>query len=341
MEHHDFTEIYEIGGPAMKSAIENIVKIEGATRIEHVKQDTKHINECINYLLSLNDKIFKKIYLKLPNNWDKYENADEDVDEEEYIKEDKDIDEDENVDEEEYIKEDEDVDDAYDASDYAFAYVSNINLIRRCHAISPVAINKSVEILTHNNESQYLRYINLNLESCKLLYENGCNLTCLLLIAYDISDYTTIRYIIDSMSKMDLIELFNLQYSIEYFTTFGILLIDAIHKLNDAYLNKVLYNRLCKTYSTSISADAVYNRSRGKLPDFEIVLQCYYIIKYMTVAEGQKLMALQNNIYDIQINIASDKKNKTLINKTKLFHNNLLEFHFKPRGSHTKAANTS
>jgi hypothetical protein len=60
MESHDFSEIYEIGGPLMKEAIMARIIEEGVD-----KNVDEKVTECIQHLLSLNDDEFEQTYLDI------------------------------------------------------------------------------------------------------------------------------------------------------------------------------------------------------------------------------------------------------------------------------------
>jgi hypothetical protein len=298
MESHDFREIYEIGGPFMNTEIINVLeheRVEHCERLILINSVKNHINVCAKYLLSLDDNTFSQMYIHLPTDHQGYENN------------------------EIYVN------DEYSLIDYACAFISDEKLVRRCISISPVAINMSVKILTDYESPMDLNYIKLDLESCKLLHDNKCNIVNLLTIAYYISDYNTIRYLIESMSKMELIELLTSELINILNSMYGIILIDTIDRMNDKCLNKILYHKI-----NSINIlDNIYADVR----DQKVILQCYYIIKYMTLDDGRKLFTSH---IDSLFEWKSDETKK-LTKEYKLLYNNLLEFHFRPRGSHTKA----
>jgi hypothetical protein len=278
--------------------------------------NNSHIKKCIQYLLSLDDNEFNKIYVNLPISSTEYENnilAGSNLDD----------------------TDDDDDDDKYTLLDYAFAYASDINLIRRCLDVSPVAINASIKIVAHSESPDDYSYLKLDLESCTLLRENRCDVGSLLIIAYNMSDYDTVKYLIESMTNIELIELFMSSNSYIYFNIFGILLIDAIVKLDDKCVNTVLYNTLGKINDRPRGPTEEHSDIRGHT--LTIILQCYYVIKYLTLDAGRKLIAHQHKRYDYFI--ATDRTHHNLYcKKIKAFHDNLMSFHFRPRGSHTKSA---
>jgi hypothetical protein len=63
----------------------------------------------------------------------------------------------------------------------------------------------------------------------------------------------------------------------------------------------------------------------------EIILKCYYIIKHMTQEDATAYMKKLNNKYDAH-------NDDECVNQQYLLHTQLLEYYFKPRGSHTKSA---
>jgi hypothetical protein len=56
--------------------------------------------------------------------------------------------------------------------------------------------------------------------------------------------------------------------------------------------------------------------------DTTAILLCYYIINYVTIAEGKSIVMEDVNHFPAN----------------KLLYDNLLEFHFRPRGLYTKSA---
>jgi hypothetical protein len=107
---------------------------------------------------------------------------------------------------------------------------------------------------------------------------------------------------------------------------YGIILIDTIHTISDKCLDRILHQK--------INSINVIDEHYSDIRDQIVILQCYYIIKYMTLDDGRKL--LKKHI-DRFIVCKSDEIMK-LTEEYKLLYNNLLSFHFRPRGSHTKAA---
>jgi hypothetical protein len=95
-----------------------------------------------------------------------------------------------------------------------------------------------------------------------------------------------------------------------------ILIIDKISAINDKDLNALLKLKVSECYLHAHAA------------------QCYYIIKYIPLSEGKELLIEHNKQYD-----ACTLSNiKILTDEQKILYNNVLEFHFRPRGGHTKSA---
>jgi hypothetical protein len=211
------------------------------------------------------------------------------------------------------------IDYRYDLYECAHAYVSNVELLRKCLAISPVPLYNSIKTLIRSEYSSHETYVNFDIESCKLLVEHGFKKSYLLHIAYRVSNYDSIIYLIESMT---IIELINMLNSIVYYDVVGFLLIDKIYNLNDPCLN-----RLCKN-------SMVEYRGTSKI---RIILNCYYIIKFMTIDEGKASMIEQNKLYEMQ---KREANRQNMAEAYQSLHNNLLEFHFRPRGGHTKGAIT-
>jgi hypothetical protein len=192
--------------------------------------------------------------------------------------------------------------------DFMCAFISNIDIIHRCIAVDGYILQKVISAL-----SRIKRYIiNLNVESCKLLHENGCDMSILLLLARIANNYDSVKYIIESMSVDELSRaLHNKPDS----NLLDILLIDRIYLTNDKSLIALLIDHIL------ISIEYTNN-----------ILICYVIIKHMTHEEGK-------NMWDKRIHrLDSMNLNITEIKFIKTLFNIILYFHFKPRGSHTKAA---
>jgi hypothetical protein len=114
------------------------------------------------------------------------------------------------------------------------------------------------------------------------------------------------------MTKMDIYKLFSVQYMCT--GLINILLIDRVHNMNDDYLKSI-----CKD-------DMLAGGDN-------VLIRCYYIIKYMTLEEGKKYMLEKNTPETNKSHV------KTIKQKRNDKYNELLAFHFRPRGAHTKGAN--
>jgi hypothetical protein len=96
-----------------------------------------------------------------------------------------------------------------------------------------------------------------------------------------------------------------------------LLVIDKIQKIKDLYLKTLLKDNIMQTCSYE-------NRSK-------IVEQCYYIIKYMSIENGKKRVSALNKKLLKQSDNEYSKHAYIILN-------DVMEFHFKPRGLYTKAA---
>jgi hypothetical protein len=293
MDKHDFSEFYEIGGLLIELHVkENLKDIDHRVDEDYVNK----IKSCATYLLSLTDDEFHKIYINLPRDIEGYDPAEED---------------------------DEIDGRPYTYYTYAYAYVSSIELIRKCLAISKIPLFNSIQILIEYTREDF---IDIDVASCKLLRENGYNYKELLDIAYGLKNYDSTRYLIDSMSEL---ELYAFITSDEYvcYGLWKILIIDKIYSTHDEYLISLL---------NSHKIDR----------DNDIIIRCYKIIKHLTVMEGKTLMTNINTSYESRLRkIHGDdtKSNdlRTQIKTEQSLHNELLIYHFTPRGSHTKGARTT
>jgi hypothetical protein len=60
----------------------------------------------------------------------------------------------------------------------------------------------------------------------------------------------------------------------------------------------------------------------------------------LTIEDGKALAALQNARYEKAYNDANFVGSKNVLRKEQQLFNDMLEFHFRPRGAHTKCAIT-
>jgi hypothetical protein len=293
MDKHDFSEFYEIGGLLIELHVkENLKDIDHRVDEDYVNK----IKSCATYLLSLTDDEFRKIYINLPRDIEIYQSEEEDAEMNER---------------------------PYTYYTYTYAYVSNIELIQKCLAISKIPIFNSIDILTEKS-GEY--FANIDISSCKLLRAHGCNYKGLLAIAYELDEYESIKYIIDSMTEYELYTFLSTEEFIHY-KLVNILIIDKIYSTRDEYLISVLNS---------------YEIDRNNI----IIVRCYNIIKYLTLSEGKTLMTNINKSYESRLckihgddTKSNDRRNK--IKTEQSLHNELLVKHFTPRGSHTKSANTT
>jgi hypothetical protein len=308
---HDFREFYEICGSVMQSKIEEMI-----TKDKHPikRRLNAYINACIQYLLSLNDDDFRNKYIELYH-IDTETGAEFIID---------DIDEDEE-DDTKFEERDIMIHNRYNKYDHAFACVSNIALIRRCLSISKIPLNVAIKEVTSIGTQLF---INFDLESCKLLHEAGIDLGNLLFIARTVHNYDSIMYILQHMTELNLGDLI-MDQRLTFMYVSNIYIVDKIQEHPDDCL-KVLMKQEHMTYN-------IHDRSNN------IVIKCYYIIKYMPREEGIIYLKNANEYYDAQIlkYKKSKSRDKTAIcTENKKLYNQLLEFHFKPRGTHTKSALT-
>jgi hypothetical protein len=291
----------------MKENIEALIK---STRV--VIND-KRINECIIYLKSLSDVEFRNIYINMPNSLENYQiNAD---------------DADDSVEPNYYY---------YDYYDCAYAYVSGVDLIRRCYAISTVPLVCSIKILCNYSHTADSRYIRLDLESCKLLYEGGGDLCCLYIIANQLCSYESISFIIDKMRPIDFYNLFvDRALNLTFFSINNVLLLNKIH-------DKFILDHICDLFvMKQIDYNNIAQYRKMDMILISMILQCFYSINHMTYTECISFMTKQNAVCNKLIQSVTHQPSKTLVVNRQILFNNLLEFHInKPRGSHTKCAVT-
>jgi hypothetical protein len=96
----------------------------------------------------------------------------------------------------------------YNLYEYAYAYLSNIDLIKKCLSISMVPLNYILFILTSPEVSELsYKYTNFDIESCKLLYNNKCDVVGLFAVACHKGDYNSMVYLVNNMSPYDIYEL--------------------------------------------------------------------------------------------------------------------------------------
>jgi hypothetical protein len=122
---------------------------------------------------------------------------------------------------------------------------------------------------------------------------------------------------------MNAIELHELITHRDYFyeNLIFILIIDKIYTVNDECLKTFIKNKIIE-----------YNFI---LTPTTSIVQCYYIIKYATLQECINIMIQQNQKFDTHIELTT---NTAPYIQYKKLYNDMLEFHLRPRGGHTKGA---
>jgi hypothetical protein len=283
MDSYDLSDFYEKGGLFVKNAVDVFLKDK-----QKLHNDDTHKSHCVEYLLSVSDDKFKHIYYNMPVSYAEYTcntlNGSESEDED------------------------------FALFDYAYAFASDYELIQRCISFSPVPLNISIDILTKNECLDDMCYKNFSLKSCKLLHENGCNLSNLLNIALTSNNIDVLLYVTSSISNVMLAELL-LERDIIYLNIYGFIIIDAICQRNDNTLNYMIYNTLLK-HTEHVSHMKI-----------SALLQSYYIIKYLTPDEGRKYMTIQNDKYESHLKYNPSTENKVDIQKNVSFHNDLLKYY--------------
>jgi hypothetical protein len=294
---HDFNVIYQICGPDMQSSIEDMIIHDQ----DHIKPKIRvHISACINYLLSINDELFRQKYQVLY-----------------------DIDNDDPYTVDEIEKDDIELPTDYNKYDFIFACVSNINLINRCLVISKLPLSFAINRCTQHGTQMF---INFDLESCKLLQEAGFDNNNLLAVACAARDYNSIKYILMYMTELNLGELImDKRFMFKNLTS--IYIIDKIHYHSNDFLKQLLKTRHFSSFND------IYN----------IIIICYYIIRYLSREDGLSYINdidkyLDDKIITLtQSGINVDRWIEHRLSLHQLI-NHLLEFHFRPRGGHTKAS---
>jgi hypothetical protein len=297
--------LYDICGPVMQEGIMSMIDDRQAHC--HAFLDCNgplysHVKLCIVHLTSLDDDALRKILLNLPTTIEDYKkNLNEQI--------------------------------IYYYLDYAYSIISDINLIKRCLVISPTALNMSIKTLFSYEDKMYIHF---DKTSCKLLHEHGCDISGLLSIAYIKNNICSMKYLIDIMSPIDLFNVLINGY--ESIGLLSIMLMDKIHSYSDEYLKGLCKIRICDANRRYVPDDYDDDDTyrHGKL-----IIECIYIIKYMTREAGKKYMIDRNARYDLKYNQCRDPELKAHLAETKRYNNSLLEYHFKPRGAFTKAANST
>jgi hypothetical protein len=244
-----------------------------------------HLESCVQYLLSLDDDKFIDIYFSM------------------------------------YV-----LGNTYDADgvtygqfDYARAFISDITLIKKCLTISDIPLKYSIQVCVHCDAPQYSIF---DLESCKLLHDNGFDLSNLLYIAYYARNYDAWKYIIDNISVDNL---FNIIINPRYYQFDNIYAISLINKIYEhEYILPLFIAKYVKI--------CIAPRLEPSISSY------YYYIKYSSHQKCIRYIDLLNNKYTKEINSTQDEARKMSLNKDKEFFVSLFDFHLKPRGKHTKNA---
>jgi hypothetical protein len=311
MSCFDYDVIYDIGGPTIKLMIEEL----RAAYIVVDLNDTKYIEGCTEYLLSLDDVIFEDIYINLLENikdGDKNKHASN-------------------------LK--------FNYQDYVYSYISNIELIHRCYAISIVPLNSSINCL-HCDE---YKFINFDIESCKLLHNHNCDLRVMLRVAEYVNNRDVITYIIDNMTNMDYAHILmvygRIDINMSIYTCFGsknnaaarkplnnpyfhynlveLSLIDKIMHKNDRYLKTLLHNKILGNMQSLTHLHFIKRL---------FIAQCYYIIQYIPIEECKQISTKLNKDYTAARKGARLHIYDKIIQERVLMLNDVLEFHLRPRG---------
>jgi hypothetical protein len=191
----------------------------------------------------------------------------------------------------------------YTCCEIAEACISDIQLINRGKIISLIKLNKAIKLLSNYNRNAGKL---LSIDICKLLRESGCDMSYL----YDIiHNYDILKYVINDLNTIEIEQILN---NDEYVELSTILLFDKIYAMSDEGLKILTKNAIFSVEGQSMCLT---------------VLQCYIIIKYMTIDEGKALMITHNENFDLLIKKHSEQSTNILLFQT-LF-NDILKFHFK------------
>jgi hypothetical protein len=277
---HDFSEFYQMCGSVMQSSIENMIILDKDRITPEMKS---YIGMCINNLLCEDDDTFRQKYLEL---------YDIDI-----------------AHEENYVFDVLPI--RYNKYSYAFACVSNIDLIKRCLAISKLPLSFAINSCTRSGRQLF---INFDLESCKLLHDEGFDNNNLLSVACTAGDYNSIKYILTYMTDINLGDLI-MDQRFMFCNLTSIYIIDKIMEHPNDFFKYLLKKQQFSDLTGS----------------YKIPIMCYYIIRYLSREEGLSYF----NYFNRCLNNDSRWVNQ------KILWNQSLEFHFRPRGGHTKTPNNS
>jgi hypothetical protein len=209
---------------------------------------------------------------------------------------------------------------------YICAILSDTTLIKKC-------INTLNEVLKRIDPIYNINSM-ITLESIMLLAAHNFDNVVLLLLAYYALDYISMKYIINIMSidelKTIVYDNSDVYRVISCIGIVEILLMDKLFEFGHSYVSKMHDN-----YNRFISGHKVLLR---RLSINEVIVECYYIIRYMTQAEGKIHMTKRNESYKELIDYPGNRIPSTTIYNVYELYNSLLEYHFRPRGYHTKSA---
>jgi hypothetical protein len=289
MEHHNFCEIYEVGGSSMQDGIEMLL----ASTNDDEPSDAVDIKPCVDYLLSLDDCDYKRIYLSIPV---KLSWLDDNTTK---------------------------IDGKYTSLEIAEAIITDIKLLQKSQTISLFMLNNVLHLLANMRNGP----INLSTDMCKSLRECGCTMSDLYsIISMSIStstsksDYDTLNYVINNLNAIEIAQILR---NDEYMHLPTMLLIDKIYAMQDDGLKMLTENIILLSENHSLCLT---------------LLQCYIIIRYKTTDEGKALLTSHNEKFEALIK--KHKKDEELVSNTTLsqtLFNDILNFHLRPRGAHTKA----
>jgi hypothetical protein len=188
------------------------------------------------------------------------------------------------------------------------AYLTNVDLLRRCLALSDIPINNVLRVLSNRDA---LGHVNVNIECYKLL--NTANKSDMLLTAYYADNYECMQYVVNNMTGADVF--YFLANAPSKLTVLNILILDRIIILNDKYL-MTSYVEIHRSIQTQD----------------DILINCYYIIKCLSRLDGVKYMLKQDEILQVEINnLANSELVIELNTKLSCVYNQLLEYHFNPK----------
>jgi hypothetical protein len=299
MDALDFSDVYHIGGELLQNNIEQLKSKEREQYLANADK-RKHIESCINYLLTLNDDDFKSIYLDLSTTDDAVDlsTIEDAVDDVQY-----------------------ESNSIYDQYDHAYAIVSSYDLLVKGLAISSAPLNYSIKACTRDHVCMY---IDFTVDSCELLFKAWIDVVDLLYIAYFTNNYESMTYLLKScMTSIDYANLI-IDPRFKYNSIRSMLIIDGIQAQKDEYIQRIFKNRYI--------VPNIYNFID------DVIIKCYYIIKYMTPEDVTSYIKKLDTDFSEYISLQRVEQFKVAFNQRHMLHMQLLEYYLKPRGAHTKSA---